>query len=282
MRKLAGGVSVGHWGTLDPAACGVLLLALGRATRLLQLLPHARKQYIFELIVGAKTDSGDATGATIEAAAVPDGWFELLPMAAQSLVGPTTQLPPMHSAVKVEGRPLYRSAHAGFEVPRAPRTTHIYQLRVLDMLGARSARLFVECEAGTYVRVLCEDLGEQIGLPAHMGGLVRTASGPFLLENSMLPQQIEANLAGVLINPVTVLSNPRIELEASSVQRFLHGNEVTLAAVGIEDHDEVLAVHDERLLGWGRVVHRDQRALLAPTRVLAKPAKGVDDEGAND
>jgi tRNA pseudouridine55 synthase len=284
IKHLFAGAAVGHWGTLDPTACGVLLLAVGKATKLLPLLPHARKQYVFELVVGERTETGDASGRVIETAAVPDDWRRALAAAAAALIGPQDQVPPMHSAVKVEGRPLYRSARAGVEVARPARATIIHQLSVIDdaidpspqpKSSTRAARLFVECEAGTYVRVLCEELGRRFGLPARMGALLRTASGPFLLRDSVRPDQIAADPGGCLMNPLDVLRNPRVELDERGVRRFAHGNEIRLggssASESGDPRAEVLVTRGAELLGCGHIIARDGDELLTPTRVFTAP-----------
>ena len=279
-KHICGAEALGHWGTLDPAACGVLVLAVGKATKLLPLLPHARKKYVFEMVVGIRTDTGDARGAVIEELPVSDGWASELVAAAPSLVGSVTQIPPMHSAVKVGGQPLYRLARKRKDVPRAPRATEIFELRVIAH-DKTTARLFMECEAGTYVRVVCEELGRRLGLPARMGALLRIASGPFVLEDSVTPQKIAADPVGCITNPLSVLANSRIELDEREASRFAHGNEVQLAAdfcsngpLGPFDSQqpatEVLVTREGALVGCGFLVARDGATLLAPTRVFAE------------
>jgi tRNA pseudouridine55 synthase len=263
LRRIFGGAPVGHWGTLDPAASGVLVLALGKATRLLPLIALSDKQYVFELRVGTATDTGDAGGRTIASGAPPSDWRERLPAVAASLVGPLQQVPPMFSAVKVAGRPLYISARRGQQIPRAARATRIHALRVIET-GFERARMLVECEAGLYVRALCEEIGSRFGVPAHMGWLVRTAAGPFAIARSKLPAEIESAPARCLIDPLAVLKQPRVALDAANAQRFMHGNGVeTRAAAG--ETGEVLVLHGEKLIGVGSLT----AGALSPLRVLA-------------
>ncbi len=269
--------AVGHWGTLDPTACGVLVLAVGKATKLLPLLPHARKTYVFELILGERTDSGDAKGTVIERMPVAAGWASALSAAASSLVGSLTQIPPMHSAVKIGGQPLYRLARKGQDVPRTPRATEIFELRMIAS-DDTTARLVIACEAGTYVRVVCEELGRRLGLPARMGALLRVASGPFELRDSVTPQRIAADRTGCITSPLTVLANPRVELDERAAWRFAHGNEVhldrcsngSLDPLNVSPTTEVLVTRDGALVGCGFLVARDGTQLLAPTRVFAE------------
>jgi tRNA pseudouridine55 synthase len=277
VKHVCGAEAVGHWGTLDPTACGVLVLAVGKATKLLPLLPHARKKYVFELIVGECTDTGDAKGTVIERMPVMEEWASALPGVASSLVGSLTQIPPMHSAVKIGGQPLYRLARKGQDVARAPRVTEIFELRIIAH-DKRKARLVIACEAGTYVRVVCEELGRRLGLPARMGALLRIASGPFELRESVTPQSIATNLAGCITSPLTILANPRIELDERAAWRFVHGNEVqldhcsngSLDPLNVQPATEVLVTRDGALVGCGLLVVRDGTKMLAPTRVFAE------------
>lgn len=283
VKRLASGVAVGHWGTLDPRACGVLVLAVGKATRLLPLITDTSKSYVFELVVGEQTDTGDAAGQVIARATVGDIWRRQLPSAIAALRGPQLQLPPMYSAVKVSGSPLYRAARAGANVPRVQRAITIRELRILpDEADGPTARLFVRCDAGTYVRVLCEDLGKQLDLPARMGALLRVASGPFDVNESMAPADIARSLDACLLDPLRVLPQRRYELDTVRARRFCAGNEIVLENVGSQEareaqnavNDDVLVTHDGTLVGTGMLIRRDDKAMLAPTRVVAAAGQG--------
>lgn len=263
VKRLLGGTPVGHWGTLDPTASGVLVLAVGQATRLLPLLKPSHKRYAFELILGTATDTADATGRVLGTAALPAGWREQLAPIAAGLVGPLDQVPPMFSAVKVAGRPLYVSARRGQHVARAARPTRVFALQVVD-LTERGARMIVECEAGLYVRSLCEEIGKRIGALAHMGALVRTAAGPFSIDDSLLPRDIAKAPADCLLDPLVVLPGPRIELDAQDARRFMHGNRVdTGHAAGARG--QALVMHGNRLIGVGSL---DAGGALSPRRVF--------------
>jgi tRNA pseudouridine55 synthase len=286
VRRSLGGLRVGHWGTLDPTAAGVLPLAIGAATRLLPLLGEGRKQYVFELVVGERTDTGDASGRVIARATVPDGWRRELPAVCRSLTGVVEQVTPLYSAVKIGGRPLYEQARAGREVERPRRRVVIDELRVInrddvpdnaapgrESPAAHTARLVLTCSAGTYVRSLCEDVGRRLGLPARMGMLVRTAAGPFRLQESILPSQLARDPRAYLIDPLCVLSQPRVALDAVRQRRFAAGNEVRLeSGVPVSPdagRDDILVTDGRRLLGTGCLIRRAGVILLAPTRVLA-------------
>ena len=264
VRRAAGASSLGHWGTLDPGASGVLVLAVGDATRLLPYLPSDDKSYAFELRVGVATDTADAEGRTIRTSPVPDDWASRLETVAASLAGEIEQVPPMYSAVKIGGRPLYKAARAGKTVERAARRVTIAALGVLGTRGD-TARMRVDCSAGTYVRTLCEQIGERLGLPAHLVSLVRTRAGPFAIAGSRTPREIARDAASCTIDPLVVLRLPQTELDSSAAARFAHGNDVALPDGIAVRADHALAIHVGVLIGVARI--DDGR--LVPVRVLA-------------
>jgi tRNA pseudouridine55 synthase len=181
VRRLAGQRRVGHGGTLDPPATGVLVLALGRATRLLPFLPTEPKRYLATIAFGAETDTLDAAG-TVTATADAAGLDEPgLRAAMAGFVGPQEQVPPMVSAIKVAGERLYAKARRGEQVERAPRPIVIHDLDLLALeRGERPlATIAVACSGGTYVRSLAADLGRALGTLAHLASLRRTAVGRF-------------------------------------------------------------------------------------------------------
>ena len=179
-RRLLGERKIGHAGTLDPAATGVLPLAVGTATRVLEYLAGASKTYVAEVTFGVETDSADADGAVI-GVSDPSGVDRAgIETALASLRGPQDQIPPMHSAVKIAGRRLYDLARIGETIERAPRRVEFFVLELLDWTPP-VARVLVDCSKGTYVRVLAQDLGTRLGAGAHLSDLVRTRTGPFTL-----------------------------------------------------------------------------------------------------
>ena len=267
VRRALGRMPLGHWGTLDPDATGVLVLAVGHATKLLPLLGDGRKKYEFDLVLGSATDTGDASGATIASSDTPDSWRLKLPDVVQSVSGKLSQIPPMYSAVKVAGQPLYKSARRGEEVTRQPRTVEIYTLRVLEY-GHSRARLALECSAGTYVRTLCEEIGNRLGVPAHMDALVRTAAGPFNLATACALEPLLADPSAHLIDPLDVLHQARVALKPEHLARFAHGNSVLVA--GEPSIGEVLVTCDGHTVGTGIVTATTEGALLQPARVFVE------------
>lgn len=265
MRRALGGSSLGHWGTLDPGAEGVLVLAIGHATKLLPLLGPGRKSYEFDLVLGSATDTGDASGAIIAESRLTVDWMDRLPSALTSFVGTITQVPPMYSAVKVGGQPLYKSARKGVSVDRRPRDVNVYDLEVLRRLDS-GARLRVVCDAGTYIRTLCEDIGKRLEIPAHMGSLLRTAAGPFTLEYAVDADVLLADPRSHVIDPLDVLAQPRVTLEPEHAKRFSHGNVVDHAALAT--YGDVLVVVGGRLAGTALATPSANGARLQPTRVF--------------
>jgi tRNA pseudouridine55 synthase len=272
VRARFGASSAGHWGTLDPAACGVLPIALGKASRLLPYLGDASKSYAFELRVGAATDTADARGRVVRSSPVPAGWADGLEAAAASLVGALPQVPPMYSAAKVDGKPLYRSARDGLQVARRSRFVEIQSLRVLGV-SSSSARLTVECSSGTYVRALCETLGDRLALPAHMGMLLRTRAGPFGLAGASTPEHIARDPWSALIDPIDVVPLRRVDVDPDAARRFCGGQSIDLPRdswvdpsverVDVREGAIVLVTSDGVLIGVGRASMR-----LEPVRVL--------------
>jgi tRNA pseudouridine55 synthase len=261
-RAPGGPIPVGHLGTLDPDAAGVLPLAIGKATRLIPLIEDRRKAYAFTLELGRSTTTGDASGETLEADAVPADAERLLRGATARFAGVIDQVPPMYSAVHHEGRRLYELAREGVHVERKARKITIYDLRVLSFADT-TARMRVACSEGTYVRTLCEDLGRAIGLPAHMGTLLREASGPFVVYESLLLEEIEANPAGALVSPERVIPLPTIVLDGRGSADFRAGRLVPLPG-GLGCRHVFVRDAARALVGVGEAVG----ALLAPRKVF--------------
>ena len=221
VRRLAGQRRVGHGGTLDPPATGVLVLALGRATRLLPFLPMEPKRYLARIAFGAETDTLDASGAvtaTAEAAGVDEAAVRGV---LRGFLGPQQQLPPMVSAVKVGGERLYAKARRGESVERATRPIVVHALELVDFAGGErpEATVEVSCSGGTYVRSLAADLGRRLGTLAHLAALRRTAAGQFTERDAYTLVALEAlagtehdagapgGLARVVLAPAQALSS---------------------------------------------------------------------------
>jgi tRNA pseudouridine55 synthase len=203
-------IRVGHAGTLDPMATGVLPIVLGKATRLVEYLADAAKAYRATLVLGATSETYDAEGTITSNPDAPIPMQEQIEQAVEAFRGEIEQLPPMHSAVKMGGKKLYELARQGIEVERKPRRVTITRL---DILGYRPPLLhiFVECSKGTYIRSLAHDLGAALGTGAYLDDLTRTRHGPFTLEGATSLDGLEAafkegNWQAILYPPEYILA----------------------------------------------------------------------------
>ncbi len=189
-RRIFGQRRVGHAGTLDPDATGVLLVGLGRATRLLRFLTALPKTYEGEVVLGTATTTLDASGEVIGTWDMSKVTLAEVRVAAAALTGAIEQIPPMVSAVKVGGRRLHALAREGIEVERAPRPVTVYRYDVSPSTTPGVFRIDVECSSGTYVRVLAADLGAALGGGAHLRNLRRTRIGSFTAEDARLVDEL--------------------------------------------------------------------------------------------
>jgi tRNA pseudouridine55 synthase len=255
-------LAVGHFGTLDPQAAGVLPIALGKATRLLPLIEDRRKAYVCTLELGRATATGDGAGETLNCRPIPADIDTRLAAALSAFTGAIEQVPPMYSAVHHGGRRLYELARAGIAVERARRAVTIFGLTILGRDGA-TVRLRIGCSEGTYVRTLCEDIAAACGTVGHMGALLREASGPFVLYESLTLEQVAADPGAALVPPERVIPIPTVVLDGRKATDFRAGRVVALVNLPAGKH---VFVRDSSrsLVGVGETVG----ALLAPRRVF--------------
>ncbi len=190
VRSILSMDKVGHLGTLDPIASGVLPLCLGKATRVAQYLQEWDKEYAVTLKLGVSTDTQDATGTVVEDRPLSGLTEEKIRKAFESYSGEILQIPPMYSAKKVGGVPLYRLARRGKTVEREPRRVTIYRIAV-ESIDLPYVRFTASCSKGTYMRTICHDVGEALGVGGHLYGLVRTRSGIFVLEDAMTLEELK-------------------------------------------------------------------------------------------
>lgn len=181
---------IGHTGTLDPDAEGVLPLCIGAATKAVPYLADVDKCYEAEVILGMTTTTEDATGEPLECCEV-QVTKERIEEVVQSFIGSYVQTPPMYSAIKVNGVRLYELARQGIVVDRPSRTVTIYRCDIIEWLDEKRFKIKVHCSKGTYIRTLCTDIGKALGCGAHMGYLLRTQVGAFSLEDSITLEQLE-------------------------------------------------------------------------------------------
>lgn len=226
-KRVVGIRKAGHTGTLDPMASGLLVLCFGEATKVSGFLLDADKAYEAEATLGITTDSEDAEGEVIAEQPVPAFGLDDIESALSAFRGPIEQVPPMHSALKHQGKRLYELARRGEVVERPPRSVVIHQLECVDWTHPR-LRLNVRCSKGTYIRSLVRDLGEALGCGAHLSALRRTLSSPFDLAdaitlNALSELDAESARALLLAPDQAVLHFPAIQLDEASALRLQQG-----------------------------------------------------------
>jgi tRNA pseudouridine55 synthase len=258
-------VKVGHLGTLDPFATGLLPLCLGEATKIAQFLNTADKRYEGVIRLGSATDTGDRTGRPIRTAAVPDLAAADLDGLARRFSGELLQTPPMYSALKRDGVPLYRLARQGVEVERTARPVRIDRLE-LRLEGRGQLRFTVACSKGTYVRVLAEDIGAALGSAAHLEALRRTAFGSFAIGDALALDAWDAEPARGLVTLRQALAHlPAVPIDRAAAAAVRQGQAWPLAhlpaaldrdAMLLDPAGEVVAVAVRRGRAWayGRVL----------------------------
>lgn len=228
MRGICGQKKIGHTGTLDPAATGVLPVCLGSGTRLCDMLADRDKEYVAKLLLGVSTDTQDTTGRVLTRKEVTASEQEVRD-AILSFQGAYQQVPPMYSALKVNGKKLYELARAGREVERQPRPVVIHELEILDM-ELPLVTIRVACSKGTYIRTLCADIGDRLGCGGAMAFLERTRVGEFKLEDALTLKQLEAlrdqGKLGDRVKPVDscFLSCPVLHVEEAHRKLIDNGN----------------------------------------------------------
>lgn len=270
-RRLYNGEKAGHTGTLDPLATGLLPLCFGEATKFSGELLNADKRYVATVQLGVTTDTADAEGAVLERRPVAAGRAEV-EAALAAFVGEIEQVPPMYSALKRDGKPLYEYARAGIEVERAARRIHIYGLRLLDGGDGLADGRFVfevRCSKGTYVRTLAADIGERLGCGAHLAGLRRTGIGELDVASAhsiAMLEDLPAEARDALLLPpdslLTSLAEARLDIADAS--RLRHGQAVRWSA----EEGARLRVYDpeHRFIGVCRQV---ADGWLQPQRLVA-------------
>ena len=267
IRKAFGTSKVGHAGTLDPDATGVLLIGLGRATRLLSYAQESSKRYRAVASFGKTTTTQDASGEVVDERPASFTRDELEAAAAR-FVGEIEQVPPMVSAVRVAGQRLHKLARMGKEVERKPRALTIHELRVEDFTQGEhpEATLDVRCSAGTYIRTLINDIGEALGCGAHMKSLVRTEAGGFTLQDAVPLEQAGPHHLRPIVDAVRELF--RFEVDADAARLVSNGRPLNLFGTrlpGVQDGDRVAVVSSDDLLG----VYELKGERLMPDRVMA-------------
>ena len=263
LRRALNTKKIGHGGTLDPDAAGVLPVFAGSATRLLEFAVEGRKEYIAEFTLGAQTDTGDDSGEVVKTLPVPTFTEEKLQAVLNSFLGKQMQLPPMYSAIKINGKKLYQLARQGVEVERTARPIEVYKLELLHYTD-KSFTVRVACSKGTYIRVLGEDLATALGTCGTMSFLLRTQVGAYTIDKAYTLQEIAANPEACAAAPLTAVDAlPKLSVNARQAARITNGVRTTLA--GTADGRYALLGPNGEFLGIARC--EDER--LQAEKILA-------------
>lgn len=269
-KRLYQAAKAGHTGTLDPFATGLLPLCFGAATKFSQHLLEADKTYRAVLRLGVRTSTGDPEGSVLDCRPVRVTQAEIEALLPR-FTGEYLQTPPMHSAIKRNGRPLYHYAHQGLEVPREPRRVIVHRLEILDFAGDRLT-LLIECGKGFYVRTMADELGEALGCGAHLQALTRLAVGSMRLEAATTLATLEAltpeeRLARLLPVDSLIAGLPRLDLDIESAWQLNHGQAIWRAGLKLGEH---YRAYDPQGRFLGLVVVNDE-GKAAPKRLVAAP-----------
>lgn len=277
VKRLFGAKKAGHTGSLDPLATGMLPICFGEATKFSQFLLESDKCYQVTAQLGVKTTTGDAEGDVIATKPVENVTYERLEQVLRQFVGRIQQIPPMFSAIKYQGKPLYELARQGIEIERQPRAINIFRLHLEDF-NQDSLRLDIHCSKGTYVRTLIEDIGEQLGCGAHVSVLHRSVVLPYnqskmytlaALEEMHKQLGVDALTQYLLPVETSVESFPSIKLSTSAMFYIRMGQPVMVPHLPVQGLVRLFS-DDSRFIGVGEVME-DGR--VAPRRLVSQPGK---------
>ena len=266
VRRTYGIKKVGHAGTLDPAAAGVLPVAVGKAARFLEYIEGCGKAYRAELTFGYETDTGDDAGRVTARRDFAAPSLEAAQRVLASFLGRSLQTPPMYSALKIGGQKLYDLARRGVSVERPARAIEIGRIELLRLDG-KTMLFDVECSKGTYIRTLCADIGAKLGCLAVMSFLVRTRSASFCLEASLTLEEIASSPAAALQPIDSALGHlPALVLDAAQAAAFRQGKKLRLAG----GPRGIVRVYDEARAFSGVGLYEAEKETLQPEKVLLR------------
>jgi tRNA pseudouridine55 synthase len=251
---------IGHTGTLDPLATGVLVLCVGKATRIAQYLEAGEKEYKAIMRLGVKTDTLDAEGRVLHTQSYEPPSRETVLGALLRFTGVIMQQPPAYSAIKVAGVPSYKLAREGKAEPLKPRQVKIYQIK-LTAYDDPFVSFTVRCSKGVYIRTLCADIGEMLGMGSHLTGLVRTRSGRFAIEQSLTLDKLSDMTAASLKDQALISTNealahfPMVLISETETARIMHGNQVPCPGSLANNVSDLVRLQDQggKLLAIARV-----------------------------
>lgn len=271
LRRLVGVKRVGHTGTLDPMATGVLPLCVGTATRIIEYLDNDRKEYRCTMELGIHTNTCDIWGEVLERKDADHLTEEEIRAAFDLFIGKISQVPPIYSALKIKGKKLYEYARAGQEVEIKPREIMIYSLDVEEIKG-RQVTFCVTCGKGTYLRSICRDVGSVLGVGGTMTGLVRLASGAFRIEDSVemedLRQMSREEIAEKMVTmdyPLTSFSKCKVDRKTAT--DFIHGRRISPGGIFAEKPEGKVRIYYEGVF-LGMAEFTEKPGELKPDKVF--------------
>lgn len=264
VKKMFSSKKAGHAGTLDPIATGVLLVCLNESTKITRFLSELDKEYITCVKLGERTDTYDLTGRVIEKKQLEDVKIEDIEKVLEKFVGEIKQIPPMYSAVKVKGIPLYKLARKGEVIKRQERTVQIYNIEILDF-EIPYIYLRIRCSKGTYIRTLCEDIGNALGIGAHVFSLQRTKIGKFTIEESASIEEITTKKNAVHSVDSALSHLQEIVLDKDLLLKFKDGRPVEYLEKRFINQYVRIKSPENLLIGIGKV----QEGLLRVERIFS-------------
>lgn len=276
VRRIFGQKRVGHAGTLDPMATGVLVVCLGKATRVVEYLMGGVKEYRARMVLGISTDSQDSTGVVTSESDASGVTREALEQAILAFVGEIEQIPPMVSAIKHQGKALYKLAREGKTIDRAARQVTIDSIDLIDFTpGVRAeAEIVVKCSSGTYIRTLCSDIGDSLGCGANMSALERTRVGRFVLDGAVSVEELEqakmdGRLEDCVISTETALDFlPLAVLPDEDETNIMHGSAVVVECDAGRGETVRMSTESGWFLGLGVIEVVDDARIVQPKKVL--------------
>ena len=279
VRRLLQTKKVGHSGTLDPEVDGVLPICVGKATKVVEYLLESNKVYQGEICLGIATETEDAHGEIVKQEAIMTPFTtEEIDAMMETFIGEITQIPPMYSAVKVNGKRLYEYARKGEVVERPERKVNIYEFKRTstpkydEVTKTQKWTFEVSCSKGTYVRTLAVDLGEKLGVPAHMSQLTRIKSGPFVSEQCVTLSQLEALVehqqAESILRPLEEVfrTYPRVDISEEFMTKVKNGAILTIAELPQVVEPSTFYIEDELIALYGP--HPEKKGLLKPIKMF--------------
>ena len=279
VRRLLQTKKVGHSGTLDPEVDGVLPICVGKATKVVEYLLESNKVYQGEICLGIATETEDAHGEIVKQEAIMTPFTtEEIDAMMETFIGEITQIPPMYSAVKVNGKRLYEYARKGEVVERPERKVNIYEFKRTstpkydEVTKTQKWTFEVSCSKGTYVRTLAVDLGEKLGVPSHMSQLTRIKSGPFISEQCVTLSQLEALVeqqqAESILRPLEEVfrTYPRVDISEEFMTKVKNGAILTTKELPQVIEPSTFYIEDELIALYGP--HPEKKGLLKPIKMF--------------